>query len=196
MIDSSEDKARILVVDDLEGIRSYVSLTLRKAGYEVAVAEDAPTALAHIGSNHVDIVLTDLVMPGPSGVDLINMIKQDHPGILTLAMTGEAVNLDIQEALDSGALICIRKPFSAEHLLEKIDELDRSRRRRVIRKENPSESSVELTPVRDRSRNRRVMVLVLAIAVAVAIVVGVMEFKKAADRDSGTAEPDVAFPFR
>jgi CheY-like chemotaxis protein len=80
--------AGILVVDDYEPIRRLISHTLAEIGYVVRSAEDGLSALLEIHREMPDILLSDLNMPGISGVELLSEVRRCFPSIRTIAMSG------------------------------------------------------------------------------------------------------------
>lgn len=83
---------RILVVDDEAPIRDMLSDALGIFGYEVATAQDGPTALECLKTSHYDMVLSDINMPHMTGFELFKVIEATHPNIKRVLMT--AYNLD------------------------------------------------------------------------------------------------------
>ena len=68
-------------VDDEESIRRVTEVRLAQAGYQVGVASNVTEALAALAKQHYDLVLTDLRMPGASGLDLLRKLRADYPDI-------------------------------------------------------------------------------------------------------------------
>jgi len=71
---------KLLVVDDEEGIREVLEITLTDAGYEVLTAENGFSGLDMVKTHNPDIVLTDIRMPGMDGMALLKTVKQTYPG--------------------------------------------------------------------------------------------------------------------
>jgi DNA-binding response OmpR family regulator len=117
--------AEILIVDDsatqLEALRSL----LAEAGYRVRTARDGIEALAHLGEDGIDLVLSDVIMPGMSGYELCTAIKERRgeasPPVVLL--TSLADPTDIVRGLECGADNYITKPYEAEHLLARIAQV-------------------------------------------------------------------------
>jgi CheY-like chemotaxis protein len=110
----------ILVVDDEEPIRGLLRLILEPAGYAVLEAEDGEQALRRIEAGKVDLILTDLSMPGLSGEAAIQMLRARQPGVKIVAMSGSLLKTS-QEAvarLDVDAIL--PKPFHKAGLLEMV----------------------------------------------------------------------------
>ena len=117
----SSQSARVLLVEDDEGVRQFVYRTLDKMGYSVDLAVNGELALEQLHDNpNYDLVLTDIVMPGSvSGLDLYSRIHKDHPDTQVLCMTGYSEQLDSD--LDEKHLL--RKPFQRNQLATKLEQL-------------------------------------------------------------------------
>lgn len=119
---------RILIVDDDDALRTALSRTLRANGYEVDQAGDAPEALGVIDRAAPDVILTDIMMPGGDGVELINAIRgrSPRPGILAMSGRGSMGALDLLRLAEKlGADLSLNKPFSTDELLLALSELER-----------------------------------------------------------------------
>lgn len=82
------DKYRILVVDDEKNTRRGLSKILTKFNYEVLEAETGEKALECLEENHCDILITDMRMPGISGIDLLKNVRKNAPDIGVIIFTG------------------------------------------------------------------------------------------------------------
>lgn len=113
-----QQHARILLVEDDEGVRQFVHRTLSKMGYTVHLAENGDFALDQLSQNpDYELVLTDIVMPGStSGLDLYARVKQQYPKTKVLCMTGYSEQLE--SSLDEKHLL--RKPFQQNELANKL----------------------------------------------------------------------------
>ena len=117
-------KLRALVVDDAEGIRSYVANLLELRGYEVDTAEDGRRALALLeGGADPDVVILDVMMPAPDGLATLERIRERWPDlpVVMLSVVGKAST--IVDAMQRGASDYLNKPFDEEELeatLEKV----------------------------------------------------------------------------
>lgn len=109
-------KKRILIVDDDESLRWVTQAQLQQSGYEVAAAEDGASALEQIRSFSPDLVITDLKMPGMSGLDLLKEIRADHPDILVIMVTAFGTVENAVEAMKAGAYDYITKPVNIDEL--------------------------------------------------------------------------------
>ena len=118
--------AHILVVEDESAVRELVTAVLRRAGYLVTIAPSPADALRVSPEMlaSVDLLLSDVVMPGIRGPELVRALRERRPGLRALFMTGY-----VDPALESSATVghCLMKPFQPAHLLERVSqELDRS----------------------------------------------------------------------
>lgn len=107
----------IAIVDDDYAIRSGVSSLLRSAGFDVRLYESAEAFLAESGIPEPDVIITDIQMPGMSGLDLQNVLKARQPSLPLMFMTAfpeEALRI---RALNDGAICFLSKPFKANELL-------------------------------------------------------------------------------
>jgi CheY-like chemotaxis protein len=77
----------ILIVDDVGAIRKVLRRVLEGAGYRVSEAEDADSALRHLRHKTVDVVLTDVHMPGANGLELARLVQDLFPGIRVMVMS-------------------------------------------------------------------------------------------------------------
>ena len=122
---------RILVVDDSEEIRRQLAFVLADEGYQVDTAGDGSEALVNLEKQQYDIVITDLIMPEPDGMEILRGIKASYPGTAVVMITGQGSEEKVVEAMRSGADDYFPKPFHPEKIdemlmrLEKILEMQR-----------------------------------------------------------------------
>ena len=118
----------VLLVEDDESLREFAVRALRKLGYEVTVAVSGAEALAMANDDRLefDLLLTDVVMPGMSGTELLEQLLQNRPALRVLFMSGYAEDhLTLQRMLDKGYPF-LAKPFGVAALSESVrDVLDR-----------------------------------------------------------------------
>jgi DNA-binding NtrC family response regulator len=114
---------RILVVDDEPLKRITLQIELGERGYEVYEAADAQAALRIFESRPIDVVVTDVRMPGTNGLDLLNRVKQVRPEVEVILMTAYATVDTAVLAIKRGAYDYITKPFTTQDLLEKLERL-------------------------------------------------------------------------
>jgi two-component system response regulator PilR (NtrC family) len=107
---------RILVVDDEAGMRDFLSILLRKEGYGVTVADGAEKALEMASRGEFDLVISDISMPGLSGIDVLRQARAASPDTPVILITAYASTESAVEALKLGAYDYLIKPFDVEEL--------------------------------------------------------------------------------
>ncbi len=111
----------ILLVDDEGTVRSTLREVLTKNGYTVEEADSGETALAMVAKKHYPVILTDLKMPGISGLELLSSICEKDPASLCVIITGFATMDAAIAALKKGAYDFIKKPFQTLELQVVLD---------------------------------------------------------------------------
>jgi two-component system chemotaxis response regulator CheY len=117
---------KILAVDDFSTMRRIIRNLLRQLGYlNILEAEDGVQALAILKKDKVDLVISDWNMPNMNGLELLKEMRRDEQlkHIPLLMVTAEAIKEKVIEAVKAGVNNYIVKPFTAEILKEKIDEV-------------------------------------------------------------------------
>jgi len=107
---------RILIIDDEESIRKVLKEFFEGEGFEVLEAGDGTTAMEAARKTSLDVVLTDLKMPGPDGLHVLNEIRQIHPNTAGLIITGYPSPETTIKALELGCDGYLTKPLNLEHL--------------------------------------------------------------------------------
>ncbi len=110
---------RILVVEDQELLRRATRRILRRRGYEVVEAADGAEAMARAEERSIDVLITDLVMPGGNGVEVAARITERHPAVRVIFMSGYASHA-VVEAVPPGAVF-LPKPFDEAALLRALE---------------------------------------------------------------------------
>ncbi|TSA06935.1 MAG: response regulator [Deltaproteobacteria bacterium] len=107
---------KLLLIDDEEGVRNILGLSLRNDGYNVLLAGDGRKGLELLKTEQPDIVLTDIKMPGMDGIEVLKKIKETRPETEVIVITGHGdMNMAIK-SLQSDASDFITKPVSDEAL--------------------------------------------------------------------------------
>ena len=123
------DTATILVVEDDVSAREACRILLEDADYRVEVAAGGEEAIELLdGRGRVDLVLTDLRMPGVSGLDLLDHVRSHHPDLPVAMMTAHGSTRQEQEAFARGVRAFIPKPFTEEELLAAVEQVLHRRR--------------------------------------------------------------------
>ncbi len=114
--ETKEAHARILIVDDDEGIRENLAELFEVVGYRVLTAASVPEALERLEREDVDLLLTDYRMPGPNGVELIEAARREKPGLKAILMTAFGDSFTEIESVRRGAVGYVNKPFEADEI--------------------------------------------------------------------------------
>jgi len=123
--------ASILVAEDDQAVRDFVSRALAYYGHNVTTVADGSAALAALAERHYDLMLTDIVMPGMDGIALATQATRDNPQMSVLMMTGFASEGQRATAPQSPADRVISKPFSLKEICTAVEEALQKRRGRV-----------------------------------------------------------------
>jgi len=113
--------ARILIVDDEEMDRVLLAEFLQRAGHDPLFAPNGEAALRIWKKGKVDLVVTDIVMPGLNGLELLEALKEEDPWVRVIAISGISAK-KLNEAARSGALAILTKPIDPEELAREIDK--------------------------------------------------------------------------
>jgi two-component system, OmpR family, response regulator RegX3 len=147
----TEERVRVLVVEDEESFIDALSVGLQREGFEVAVARDGGDALALFANNAFDVVLLDLMLPKVSGLDVCRQIRalSDVP-IIVVSAKGEEVDMVL--LLELGADDYVTKPYRLRELVARIRAV---LRRRDGRDHLGDDEHLEQGPVRLDVESRR-----------------------------------------
>jgi DNA-binding NtrC family response regulator len=113
-------KQKILIVEDEEKLRRVIQLQLASAGFEVEQARTAEEALPLL--DRADLVLTDLRLPGMSGLEMLALIQRQNAHAPVIMMTAHGSIETAVEAMKSGAVDFLLKPFSLDHLMAVVNK--------------------------------------------------------------------------
>ncbi len=114
---------KILMVEDERMTRIALTGTLRKEGHEVLPCPDGHAAIAALDNNHFDLVLTDLNLPGPDGIEILRHAVLVNPDIKVIIMTAYASTETAVEALRIGAYDYLTKPFQPDEVLARVGHI-------------------------------------------------------------------------
>ena len=112
----TEMSERILIVEDEDTLCESLQRVFRREGYEVDIADSAETAFRLLENNAFDLILTDVILPGISGIELIARYKEQNPNQKVIIMTAYASLQTAVEALRVGACDFIEKPIMHDEL--------------------------------------------------------------------------------
>jgi two-component system, NtrC family, response regulator HydG len=108
---------RVLVVDDEAPLLMTLVANLELEGFEVYEAKNAEEALVRLEERPFDLVLSDIRMPGMSGVELCHVIRKTHHDLPIILMTAFSVESLVYDAVNEGALLVLPKPFAIDQLI-------------------------------------------------------------------------------
>lgn len=123
----SNNKYKILIVEDEAGIRNFIKTNLETSDYQVICAETYTLGMMMYPSHHPDLIILDLGLPDRDGLDLIQNVRKSDT-ILIIVLSARSNEKDKVEALDLGANDYITKPFGTDELLARIRAVLRSHR--------------------------------------------------------------------
>jgi len=130
---------KILLVEDEKMTRVALTGTLRKEGHEVIPCPDGHVAMSALDGGGFDLVLTDLNLPGPDGMEILARVKRDDPAAKVIIMTAYASTETAVEALRQGAYDYVIKPFQTDEVLTSINNIGElhavEEENRVLRKQ-------------------------------------------------------------
>ena len=106
----------VLVVDDDQGVRQVLADFLEALGHQVTEADNGAGALALVADSRPDAVCLDLWMDGMSGLEVLDHLTRDHPGLPVVIVTADPLTDTIAEARARGAFDYVRKPFEMSDL--------------------------------------------------------------------------------
>ena len=118
--------ARILIIDDEPGMRSFLHRILERLGHHVVMAEDGRTGLEAVSRSPFDLIVTDLLMPGMEGIEFLFQLRQKANRVPVIAMSGGGrMGPDHYAKMPrlAGAARFLSKPFTVEELREVVDRL-------------------------------------------------------------------------
>jgi two-component system response regulator HydG len=116
------DPATLLIADDDPGLRESLERTLTREGYRVVLASDGRAALERVQAGGVDLIVTDLKMPGLTGLELLRAAKALMPDVDVILLTAFGTVEEAVKAMKDGAYDFLTKPFRREQLIKLIDK--------------------------------------------------------------------------
>jgi PAS domain S-box-containing protein len=107
---------KLLLVDDEPDFVDLIGYVLKKDGYQTYIANSGEQALKIMKENHIDILITDMRMPGISGVELMQLARHDYPWLQAIAVSAHEKPADAIELMKQGAIDFLQKPISNDDL--------------------------------------------------------------------------------
>ena len=139
------EPVKILVVDDEANICQNVKKILSKKNYDVTTALNADEAIEKLTKNSYALLISDIIMPGKNGLELLKMVKNQWPLTKAMIMTAYASTDTAMKAIRLGAADYIPKPFTPDELRSKVDRVLVG----GIEEVRPSSAEVEMIDVID-----------------------------------------------
>ena len=133
MVERPSPAISLLLVDDEQVFLDIMAQRLKRRGFSVLTAEDGESALRHLQTGAIDVVVLDVAMPGMSGIETLQAIKERHPLIEVVMLTGQATVATAVEAIRQGAFNYLKKPCEIDDLLAQINNALLRRRDREAR---------------------------------------------------------------
>jgi DNA-binding NtrC family response regulator len=115
--------AEILILDDEPIVGDRLKPALEKCGYLVDTLTDSQAAIDRLAGKRYDVLITDLKMSGPSGLDVLRFVKEQSPGTRVIVITGYATADQAKESMKGGAVDFIAKPFRISQLTELVGRI-------------------------------------------------------------------------
>ena len=131
----TQTSSRLLVVDDERSMREFLAIMLTRDGYEVVAAENGSQALSALRQRPFDLLISDIRMPDCSGIDVLREAKALQPDLPGILMTAFSSTQTAIEALRTGALDYISKPFDIDEMKRVIAQ---ALERRQLREQGPA----------------------------------------------------------
>ncbi len=113
--------ASVLIVDDERSMRDFLKILLEKEGHEVTTAESGASALDILDKQSVDVIVSDIRMPGMTGIELLETVKEHTPELPIIMITAFASPDDAVLAMKNGAFDYISKPFNVDEIKSVIE---------------------------------------------------------------------------
>ncbi len=119
---NSHSKLHIMVVDDEQSMCEFLEIILLRNNYQVSCFTDAFAAVSSLETVNYDLVISDLKMPGMSGLEMLRTVKKKSPTTETIMVTAFASTTSVIEAMKNGAFDYINKPFKVDEILLTIEK--------------------------------------------------------------------------
>src|SRR5687767_9847122 len=107
---------KVLIVDDERSMRELLERVFRREGYTVSVADNGAKALEMIREGFCDLIISDVKMPGLTGIELLTQCRESSPDTMVILMTAFATIDNAREAFKLGADDFVQKPFDVDEL--------------------------------------------------------------------------------
>jgi CheY-like chemotaxis protein len=116
-------RLHVLVVDDQEVILEILARTIRRQGHDVTSAVNGQEALGKIEEKTPDLIVSDIKMPVMDGLELLKEVRQQHPKLPVILITGYVEQFTVEGAIEMGASAFITKPFKNVDIANTLNRL-------------------------------------------------------------------------
>lgn len=123
MADTAKPDTRILIVDDDRHVLEVLEARLQSEGFDISLADNGVDALRMLKERKTDLLISDMRMPGMSGMDLLLKARDDHPGLPVIFLTAYGTIPDAVKAVQAGAVDYLVKPFNGRDLIQKVHKI-------------------------------------------------------------------------
>ncbi|HWN71910.1 MAG TPA: response regulator [Haliangium sp.] len=113
----------VLIIDDNMEMAANLQEILEDEGVRVDVAQDGYQALTKLDENGFDLVITDIRMPGMSGIDVLKTVHERWPTLPVIVMTAYSADATLEEAHTAGALDVLAKPVDIDHVIDLVERI-------------------------------------------------------------------------
>ncbi|MBF0228132.1 MAG: response regulator [Desulfamplus sp.] len=149
--DAKTEKPHILVVDDEIPVLKMLQTILHDSGYRISMAQNAMDAITVLKREAIDVVLTDVNMPGISGLELAEIVREDYSANV-IVMTGYIEDYKFQDIIETGASDFIQKPPSVKELMARLNRV--LKERATIANLKETEQNLRIAKDQAESANR------------------------------------------
>ncbi len=123
MVKTSQNNTTILIVDDDLNVLQVLEARLQSAGFHLFTAENGRDALRLLQDNKIDLMISDMKMPGMSGMEVLDKARSLHPGLPIIFLTAYGTIPDAVKAVKAGAVDYLAKPFDGRELVFKLRKI-------------------------------------------------------------------------
>jgi two-component system response regulator PilR (NtrC family) len=164
-------EARVLAVDDEKSMRDLLAIILKKEGYRADVARNRQEVEGFLAANHYQLVISDVKMPGFSGIEVLRMVRENSPETRVILVTAYASTETAIEAMKLGAFDYITKPFQVDEMKRLVRAAMQRERETVLPREVKTEVAtdyivgdsrgiIEICKTIGRVANRKITVVI------------------------------------
>lgn len=146
---SKQDKCRLLIIEDDTALAALLEEYLSESNYHVQVINDGNSAIELLASQHFDVVLSDIMLPGVDGMTILKKVGGDFTRTIVVLMTGYSGIDDALSAVKQGAYDFVSKPFQLPEIRIRLDNAaGHQKLLRQMQGENSSNHTAEQTAVK------------------------------------------------